>query len=318
MARRVEALLGRAVFVSAAEAELSVEVQLQRDRTKDAGAYRARMAASDAAGAVLGERHMRDDDCVQLAEQLILAIALTLNPEGAYVSLPASLALDPDTDPAEALRSETSSAANRPSDAPVNEAAPAVVEPDAARGRKSAAVEPNKAAEPEGPWLDLVVLGQASTGLQPNPGFGPALSLMLPSVGLRLSTSYWAPQTWDVGAGRVSLWLAQTGLSLCPELGRALGARTRLCGGLDVGFVQLSALGFPRGGVTREVTASARAGGRLRWSLPAGLSVVVELELGLPFVRRRFTYITESGQPALVHRLDAVVGQLGLGLGYTF
>lgn len=81
LAERVEARLGRSVFVPASSADLNVEGRVER--TADPAGWRATVVVSDRAGNVLGERTVpaAGDDCHAIDEGLVLVIALTIDPD---------------------------------------------------------------------------------------------------------------------------------------------------------------------------------------------------------------------------------------------
>lgn len=80
LATRVEALLGRLIFVSASEAELVVEGYV---RPSEPAGFIARLVVSDGSGKVLGSRELAtpQPDCRTLDEALALVIAVTLYPK---------------------------------------------------------------------------------------------------------------------------------------------------------------------------------------------------------------------------------------------
>ncbi len=80
LAERVEQRLGRRAFVSASQADLSLEGHVER--ASNPAGFVATLVVSDRAGRALGRRVLRvaGDDCQQLEPSLVLVIALAMNP----------------------------------------------------------------------------------------------------------------------------------------------------------------------------------------------------------------------------------------------
>lgn len=81
LARAVEQRLGRSVFVSASEAELSVEGRVEKKNKS----WRAHFDVRDAQGKLLGKRDLESSaaSCDSLTGPLALAIAITIDPDAA-------------------------------------------------------------------------------------------------------------------------------------------------------------------------------------------------------------------------------------------
>jgi hypothetical protein len=80
LARAVEQRLGRSVFVSASEAELSVEGRVEKKKS-----WRAHVEVRDAAGKLLGKRDLESTaaSCESLTAPLALALAVMIDPDAA-------------------------------------------------------------------------------------------------------------------------------------------------------------------------------------------------------------------------------------------
>src|SRR5690242_20041849 len=80
LAERVEQRLGRRVFVSASQADLSLEGRVERVAAPPA--FVANLVVSDPLGRVLGRRVLRTagTDCAQLEASLVLVIAIAIDP----------------------------------------------------------------------------------------------------------------------------------------------------------------------------------------------------------------------------------------------
>src|SRR5688500_19747658 len=82
LARAVEERLGRETFVSAAQADLSVEGRIEKNPK---GGWRAVITMRDPKGALLGTREVERDDasCDAMSEPLALIIAVMIDPDAA-------------------------------------------------------------------------------------------------------------------------------------------------------------------------------------------------------------------------------------------
>lgn len=85
LARAVERQLGRAVFISPAQAEVLVEGRVEPGEPGAAFRFRAHIALTDSRGAVLGTRDLatQSASCRALDEELALVIALLIDPAAA-------------------------------------------------------------------------------------------------------------------------------------------------------------------------------------------------------------------------------------------
>jgi len=91
LASRVEASLGRNPFSDSAEQSIEGSVVRQENR------YRAELRVRDAAGVARGTRELSSDgaDCGELAEAVVLAVVLTIDPNAALGGSPAPAAVAP-------------------------------------------------------------------------------------------------------------------------------------------------------------------------------------------------------------------------------
>lgn len=276
LAREVERRLGRAVFVSAAQADVTVEGHVEAD----APGFRAVIRLLDADGTALGTRELESADatCAELAPTLSLAMALMIDPDSgnAYTPPPPM----PVT-PAPPMPLRVTPAGH---DASARGAAPPSA-PDASRMRVDA-----------GPVL--------SAGLLPGvtaPGVALRWLFDVDGVpGFEFSGAYFPPT--DVEA-MPDLELAYGGVALCPL---SFGTTTRLepCGGVHVGWLHAST-GYEDVAVIPFLGArgSHRVFGPLVASL--GLGVFV------PMNRQRIV-LRGSG----TFELSPVAGVADLGIGF--
>src|SRR5207249_5003 len=102
LARSVEERLGRHVFVSAAEADVSVEGRIEKRAAHATSAWHAVITIRDSKGALLGTRELdrTDPSCASMNEPLALVIAVMIDPEAKLSSTPTPIPPAPAPAPA--------------------------------------------------------------------------------------------------------------------------------------------------------------------------------------------------------------------------
>jgi hypothetical protein len=322
LAERVERRLERSLFVVDSLAVLSVDGAVQ-----PAGpGFAARLALSDRAGHVLGERVIQSPqaDCRTLDEAVVLVIALTLSPR--HGLLPnAGIALDAATErmlhelfqdePAELDSAEltTYSVAHEPREleppTTVRKELPVTSRSAAARGRL--AIQASAAG--------VLALGQLPS---PAPGIEVALTF-IPSGfwPLRLAASYLSEQTQRAAtlkSGEARFGLNQATLGACPWHTDGVRLRLQVCAGLALGLVHVAARGFATGSPPRsdvlfdgqaQFDLQLRAGGAL---------LLLGAALAVPFIQRSYTYQDLDGGQEQLFRTPQLSARLGAGLGVVF
>jgi hypothetical protein len=317
----VERLLGRAVFVSAAEGELSLDGRIKPGVAPER--WTAVISLSDASGAVLGTRELssRARSCRALDEPLSLAIALMIDPSGGLASAPA---------PASA-----SASAPAPASAPASASAPAPL-PRVVVQREMVLVPIDKPAPPPEPSEDDGWRGDGYAG--PVLGFG-----LLPGVaaggmvGALLDPPFFAPiegsitvfQSREVTVTRgasASFFLFQGSVLVCPlwysgrrrPLDPLAPAGIAACAGAQIGLLDVEGSAFDRS--QRDVrplvniAARARATYRFLGPLIGGVGVTV----AVPLVRERFVYREPDGTVKPIFEVSPVVAVPDLSFGVTF
>ncbi len=222
LARRVEEQLGRQVFLSASDAELSIEAWV-KPLTESRG-WGASITVSEPSGRILGIRRLetKQPNCDALNDQLVVVIALAIDPERAFLELPRHLSPEPDddTDPAEELLAEIEAGSVERDE---SNPEPDIIAPspaaDPTRHRKNAR---KKKEEPEDSVFRFGVNAGAVIGLGLLPGLG---------FGLEVSGRVHAPRFWpvelsgvyffendtdSVEGGRGHLQVVQGTLAVCP------------------------------------------------------------------------------------------------------
>lgn len=272
--RLVEDRLGRAVFVEAAGADVSVRGSFEQSGR----GFRALVVMSHG-DEQLGERVLTTEsaDCHELDEATALVLAVAI--ESVTVKR-VELALPKATEPSPVTKSSA----------------------------------PPSPVTPEEPWRAEIMAGGAfAVGLLPKPAFGFVVgSVVLPPrfLPLRLDLRVWFPRDDDLERGGASFGAWQAGASTCPALVTepiVLG----VCGGGSIGVLSAAGFGLDRNaraaGVLVDLELDARAtlaSGRFRpW---------VEVGVEVPLIRDRFR-VNVDGTPTELHRVAPAVFVARLG-----
>ena len=290
LARAVEALLGKKAFVSAAEAELSIE---GRVAPRSEGGFRASLEVADAGGRSLGRRDLDTlaDDCRALDEPLRLAIALMVDPEGALGAPP-----PPPVDPPPASPILDSA----PEPAPISAPPPAPT-----------------------PWRGDLALGATfGFGLLPSVAPGLVLSASLEPpwfVPMESVLSVYLPQSTESPAGlEASLFTMRGEGYVCPlsHVGETLGARACLGGELGLLSAEGAAVDDAEEGLRVQFGVGLR--GRLGLRVAAPLGLYAAGSVAVRPLREGFATVDEAGARAELFRPSLVNGALELGAELGF
>jgi hypothetical protein len=285
LAQRVEARLGHATFVSAAQADLFVDARIAR-----AGrGWRATVSASRASGAHVGVRKLESAsrDCHSLDEDLVLVVALVIDPLA--TSRPAPVApvhRDVVYVPV-----------------PVPVPVPGSIPRWSFRAR-----------------IATTVLG----GMLPSlvPGLDLAFAVTPPgawSIELGAIATPRASAADEAGHG-ADVRLAIGTLAVCPKLLERERFGVQLCGGGAAGALLVRSRGFDTGGGGDHAAGLlfGRARGNLR--VAGGVHAAIDFGMTVPLTRRTLYYTALDPGTLQVERHDlygvALVGWIAsLGLG---
>jgi hypothetical protein len=289
MAVAVEKLVGDVVFVAPRGATLSVEGWVEhRD-----GSFRAEIRLVDAAGATLGTREIERDgpSCAALTLPASLAIALLLEPDGA--------------------RPTPRPSAPKP-------AAPIPAPPCPPQPRSAAPRE-----RPPGLSLDVLIGGAVGLGVLPE----PAVAL---TAGLHLRT----PSRWDFGlngalyheqsvpirpTAAAHFWLAEIEPSACYAPLAETWARIAACAAPTFSYLRVHASGLRDASQVDVLVPVGALAMRSRLiDARRGLSLGLDVSLGLPLRRDPYRYDDERGASRELFRMAPVVGRVSLNAGVTF
>jgi hypothetical protein len=299
LATAVEQRLGRAVFVSPAQAEVFVEGRVEAPRAGAAPAepspsrFRAHITLSDARGAVLGTRDLEapGEGCRTLDEQLALVIALLIDPDAVLSGAPRGPAPPP----------------------PVVERVLVPVPAPSPPARE--------------PWRESLAVGpQVAAGLLPRAGVALALrgEIVPPSfVPIELGGAVWLDAHADAGASTskgATLSLAYGLLGICPLAWGPGATRVRGCADLEVGAIRAVGYGFTMSNGTgqEQPVVQAQVAGRVTRRLVGPLDIGVGLGLLVPFERARFFYVDASGGQQELFRTAPVAGVVDASVGLAF
>jgi hypothetical protein len=284
LARAVEERLGRETFVSAAQADLSVEGRIEK---KPKGGWRAVITMRDPKGALLGTREVERDDasCEAMSEPLALIIAVMIDPDAA---------MRPKTEPA---KSEPPPPAPPPAPSPSSSSPPSgETAPPKDEGPK---LGPKKPLDPwrfEGGGHAMML-----AGLAPELAWGAGVNGILYApgfpVGFRGMTTLFLPTTAEGNGKSVDFDMLIFGGSLCPTIRRRVNLMG--CVGGHVGILR------PR---VSDILPIWNFAAELRISIPIAQPIEVGAGVGgaVPIFRPKYEDIYRSNIMALT--ADVMVG----------
>ena len=281
LAREVEQRLGRRVFVSASQADVSVEGHVAPQ--KNAPGFRAEITIRDSKGALLGTREIVHPEatCVAMHEPLALIIAVMIDPDAKLLDHP--LPLDPKKTPA-----------LDPKPHPV----PVAWRFDAGGGGVATlGLLPN------------VGLGVTVGGILEPPHF----------IGLAGAGTFWFDDTIAAGGGKITFSLLTLSGGLCPLLFHSARFQAYGCAVGQIGLLRARSTGFtdPRPETYSPFLAGAlEARGTLRIFGP--LSARAGATFLVPVLRDKFTYRTDAGVETEAFQMSPVAAIADFGFGVVF
>jgi hypothetical protein len=308
LARAVEERLGRSVFVSAAQADLSVEGRIEKKKN---GTWHATIIVRDAKGATLGTRDVdrKDASCDAMTEPLALIIAVMIDPDAA---------MRPKTDP------------TPPTTATTTPTATASAEPTATTAPTATTTAPTASERPDvipppkpDPWRfeghGHITINH---GIAPvlDPGAGVQAILYPPKipVGFRGYTALFLPTTREMEGARASFDMLYAGGSICPTL----RGRVNLLGciGGQLGILRPRAE-TPNRGIDESIRViwNVMLEARIHIPIIAPIGVAAGVGAGLPLVRPTVEYRGGTTNAInTLHKSEAYVLTADVGLGLYF
>ena len=308
LARSVEERLGRRVFVSAAEADVSVEGRIEK---RSAGGWHSVITIRDGKGALLGTRELDRPEgaCSTMNEPLALVIAVMIDPEAKLSSASAPPPLPPPT-PAPA-----------PSQAPAPVAAPPALATDV-----PAEVDPATREKAREPWrFQGDAVGTVTSGVAPAVAGGGSIAgtLFLPRgipIGLRGYGSLFLPTKAEQDGARASFDLFYLGSAICPTMRRP-AVTLMLCFGGHLGVLRSHPETQGRNIEDKaEVIWNAVSEGRITVPLFAPLALTGGISAVLPLLRPTFGYTRSdaASTPANLHKVSSFAVAADAGIGFFF
>jgi hypothetical protein len=293
LAQAVEKRLARKVFVSASEADVSVEGHVEGKP----GKWRAVITIREADGKLLGTRELdsAESECSALNEPLVFVV---------------SVLIDPDAE----TREPVEEPAKPP---PVTPTAP----PPRVVVRTERVLVPVE-KKPD-PWFVEAGLGGAiGLGLLPGTAFGVTTSAVLepPAFwGIFVTGSYWFQRSVTAQNGAKSdVSLAHAGAGLCPIYWGADRVSYRLCAGFLIGSLQSKGVGFDTEKSDEKLSAHVLVPNRLGLRLGGPLALTAGVSLFVPLVRTELTYRTSDGVSHSLYDPSPVAGAVDLGVALFF
>ncbi len=287
LARAVEDRLGRPgrVFVSAAQADVSVEGRIEKKKE----GWHAVISIRDAQGAQLGTRELDrpDPSCDAMNEPLTFVIAVMIDPEAAMRSRERAPS---DAPPAPSATTTTSSAPPPPPPPP----------PPTASDQPPAPPPPKK----KNPWI--FEGGGAATlaaGLTPSVALGGAVEAILyppgVPVGFRGFTALYPAVLGlgraDADGARASFDLLYAGGSVCPTLRRTVNLM--VCLGGHLGAIRVHA-DTPNRGIDDGAILpiwNAIVEGRVSFPIVRPIGATAGIGAALPLLRPQFDFKRSDG-----------------------
>lgn len=334
LAQRVELRVGRPVFVSASQADLSLEGHVERAPQGDA--FVATLVVSDRSGRELGRRVLRapGSDCAALEPALVLVIAIGIDPDAALPSTQQPGGLSADT---QALLSQlelpkTSEEALRELAVPD----PAVaVPPDPGPVDLETRAPPRPRRPPANPGEvptrvesagTSVVLGiTGEMGVLPSTALGGSLRIKLAISGfwpIELSLAGLLPdrEPLEASPGVAETALLAAGVALCTPSNELRTLEFFACAGSRAGALDAHGDGFAQdlSATSAWVELLAQAATRLRFGAMRSWLLQLTVAAGVPFIRDTYRYRDEREDARDLYRPAPVVGRIELGTGVSF
>lgn len=290
LAHDVEDALKRKVFVSAADADISVEGNVAR--TEAPAGWRATVRVRDAKGALLGVRELESADrtCEALGKQLTFVVSVMIDSE---VPAPPP-ALQPP-----ALR---------------------VPRPEVVVERETVYV-PVEPKPPPRPWSFAAgVSSVVGLGLLPAAGLGVRATVLVDPPhfwAIAASGTYWLDQSVAAERGaKANVALAFAALGLCPIADARARISWRACAGAQVGSLRIRGVGFDNESSAERIVVNVALDGQFGMRLAGPLIATVGLGFLVPLAKSELSYRTAEGGERQIFRASpvAVTGDLGLAL----
>ncbi|HEX7664300.1 MAG TPA: hypothetical protein VF407_07320 [Polyangiaceae bacterium] len=287
LSTRVEAKVGRAVFVSPSVADIAIEARAE----KSPEGVRIVVQGTARDGDVLGTRELGGKDCKSLEDSLVLVVALMV---------------DRDAKPA--------ATAPPPSPPAVPPPPPPVVTKEVHEIR-----EIHDAPPPSESWkLDAMSAFELAIGRTPNvaPSVSAGILAEPPHfVPIELGVYVVPHDSAEDGAHRVSVSVVAADVGVCPR--RPVGTRLRLgaCVGARLGSYRAEGDGFVTSSAQTSFLADARVTPRAEIDLVGPLFVFGDAGISFALQRQHVFFADSNGTSATLVDRPLVGADFGLGFG---
>jgi hypothetical protein len=296
LAQAVEQRLQRKVFVSAAEADVSVEGHVSRVGAR----WRAVLTIRDSNGALLGTRELdsAEKNCSALDEGLAFVV---------------SVLIDPDAE----LRQKSEDEKREPA-VIAPEPTPRVVV------RKERVLVPVPVEQkPRKTWGVEAGLGVAAgVGLLPNASVGVMTAIVIDPpfpLALFLTGALWRAQSVDAErSADAKISLAHGGAALCPLTLRSDRIVYRLCAGALFGTLQSQGEGFDIELSNEKLVAHAFLPNRVTLRLAGPLAATAGVAPLVPIAKTELTYRSSDGRSHTLFEPSPIAVTADLGLAVVF
>jgi hypothetical protein len=328
LAKKVEHILGRPVFVSASEAELVIEGYV---RPKKGRGFVAKLAVVDAAGRWLGSRDLVIDqvDCSALDEALALVIAVTINPQS---GLAGESILSPEMaamldglfsqDATEVAMDEQIAPSTRPKP---TERRPKPMHSDSGLQTNKPKTAPGAALRSKGiaraSTFYFYLGGMVGVGLQPGiaPGIDAEVAFEtkdLFRMGVRATLSFPTEAKVEGNAEKkAGFRLFYLTPLVCPFSTNIGPHSISGCAGIMAGAIQSRPAGFDVSGKkTTKFVLNPTFEFRLKWALTDYLSPRLAVAAALPLIQHAFIYRSQAGETIELYRMGQIALNAELGL----
>jgi hypothetical protein len=325
LAARVEARIGRVLFVTPDEADVWIDGFVRKGAVQG---WDVTLDVSDPDGRVLGKRDMHFDgaECAAIDEGVALVIAVTLYPNTGLTEGGVPL----DAGVAGGLDSLFGAEPVDPDPATLPDAAT----PPASTGEGAKQAAPARGAADEGAPVDSsrAVRWSVAVDAAPTIGFG---QLPDASLGLAAHVQITPPGVWpielgaatflertvqagDMVSGEARFKLMVATLTVCPWQPEAVPALA-FCAGTELGQLRVEPSGFAvLQPTSKDLVANLLAAAVMRAPIVAGLYLRAAVLLALPLVQRGYAYQTPAATSRQLYRMPQVGGRAEIGVGWRF
>jgi hypothetical protein len=325
LAARVEARIGRVLFVTPDEADVWVDGFVRKGAVQG---WDVMLDVSDPEGHVLGKRdmHFDGDDCAVIDEGVALVIAVTLYPNtglteggvpldagvaGGLDSLFGGEPVDPDPATLPAAAAEQTRAGER-----TTKAAPA----------RGAADDAANVEHSRAPRWSAAVDAEPTIGFGQLPGtslaFAAHVQIAPPGIWpIELGAATFLERTVhasDMVDGEARFELRLATLTICPWQPAPVPG-LEFCAGAELGQLRVEPGGFAALQPTsKDLVANLLGTAVMRAPIVGGLYLRGALVVGLPLIQRGYAYQTPAATSRQLYRMPQVAGRAEIGLGWRF